>query len=326
MIGGSYGGQNQFAIAGQDDRIDAIIPTITWNDLTYSLAPTPDADRRRQEAVDGPVLRRRHRRRARERPGQPEPIVGCPNFADEACTGALQLNTLGYPDAGTLALARHASVATYLEDIKVPTLLVQGQKDTLFNLQEAVATYRSLQAQGTPVKMVWQSWGHSGSKPVAGELDFGAASLRDSYLGTPLPGLDGPLRRAATAARPPARSSSTSATGSSTTPAPKAGTAIDAAYAGSSTFSGRRPDAVLLRRRRAEGLQGGAVGRLRVLRQRPGRAHVVLRDLRGRGRPGQQQPTDAPGTFVSFTTAPLAGARDVVGSPGSRAADTPAAG
>ena len=39
MIGGSYGGQNQFAIAGQDDRIDAIIPTITWNDLSYSLAP-----------------------------------------------------------------------------------------------------------------------------------------------------------------------------------------------------------------------------------------------------------------------------------------------
>ena len=39
MIGGSYGGQNQFAIAAQDDRIDAIIPTITWNDLSYSLAP-----------------------------------------------------------------------------------------------------------------------------------------------------------------------------------------------------------------------------------------------------------------------------------------------
>ena len=39
MIGGSYGGQNQFAIAAQDDRIDAIIPMITWNDLSYSLAP-----------------------------------------------------------------------------------------------------------------------------------------------------------------------------------------------------------------------------------------------------------------------------------------------
>src|SRR3954452_23691659 len=39
MIGGSYGGQIQFAIAGQDPRVDAIVPQITWNDLSYSLAP-----------------------------------------------------------------------------------------------------------------------------------------------------------------------------------------------------------------------------------------------------------------------------------------------
>ena len=52
-----------------------------------------------------------------------------------------------------------------MKQVKAPTLLVQGQKDTLFNLNEAVATYASLQAQGTPVKMVWQSWGHSGSEP-----------------------------------------------------------------------------------------------------------------------------------------------------------------
>ena len=64
-------------------------------------------------------------------------------------------------------------MATYVKQVKAPTLLVQGQKDTLFNLNEAIATYASLKAQGTPVKMVWQSWGHSGSSPVAGELDFG---------------------------------------------------------------------------------------------------------------------------------------------------------
>ena len=39
MIGGSYGGQIQYAVAMQDPRIDAIIPIITWNDLNYSLAP-----------------------------------------------------------------------------------------------------------------------------------------------------------------------------------------------------------------------------------------------------------------------------------------------
>src|SRR3954453_9202153 len=39
MIGGSYGGQIQFAVAGLDPRVDTIIPIITWNDLSYSLAP-----------------------------------------------------------------------------------------------------------------------------------------------------------------------------------------------------------------------------------------------------------------------------------------------
>src|SRR4051812_2347747 len=36
MIGGSYGGQIQFAIAGLDRRLDTIVPQITWNDLSYS--------------------------------------------------------------------------------------------------------------------------------------------------------------------------------------------------------------------------------------------------------------------------------------------------
>src|SRR5689334_22396799 len=39
MIGGSYGGQIQFAVAGVDHRVDTIVPIITWNDLTYSLGP-----------------------------------------------------------------------------------------------------------------------------------------------------------------------------------------------------------------------------------------------------------------------------------------------
>ncbi len=39
MIGGSYGGEVQFAAAEQDPRLDTIVPIITWNDLTYSLAP-----------------------------------------------------------------------------------------------------------------------------------------------------------------------------------------------------------------------------------------------------------------------------------------------
>jgi ABC-2 type transport system ATP-binding protein len=72
-----------------------------------------------------------------------------------------------------------------MSDVTAPTLLVQGQKDTLFNLQEAAATYRAMQAQGTEVKMIWQSWGHSlGGTPAPGELDLdGTSALRSTYLG-----------------------------------------------------------------------------------------------------------------------------------------------
>ena len=192
MIGGSYGGQVQYAVAMQDKRVDALIPIITWNDLSYSLAPN-NTDFRRGVTYRTPGV---HKRLwtdlffgagiidgVNDAQVDPARNVGCPNFNDRACAAVAELHALGYPGETTLALARHASVSTYASRIKAPTLVVQGQKDTLFNLQEAVATYRALRANGTPARMVWQSWGHSGSAPAPGELDFGADSLRDSYLG-----------------------------------------------------------------------------------------------------------------------------------------------
>ena len=143
MIGGSYGGQVQYAVAMQDQRVDALIPIITWNDLEYSLAPnnadltggvqtaTPGVAKKQWVGlffgggiVDG----------VDDAQVDPTRNVGCPNFADEVCPAAASLNTLGYPDAGTQAIAARSSVATYLERVLAPTLLVQGQKDTLFNL------------------------------------------------------------------------------------------------------------------------------------------------------------------------------------------------
>ena len=182
MIGGSYGGQIQFAVAGIDPRVDTIIPIITWNDLSYSLAPnntsfdhgvtyqTPGVEKAEWTTLffglgiaDGLM----------GATGDPTRVVGpCPNFDDRACGSKAQMDATGAPNDATLLFARHASVESFVNDIKIPTLLAQGQGDTLFNLQEAVATYRSLKAQGTPVKMIWQSWGHSTSDPAPGEFTY----------------------------------------------------------------------------------------------------------------------------------------------------------
>jgi len=191
MIGGSYGGGVQFAAAAVDARLDTIVPLITWNDLTYSLDPnntaqttgvtssTPGAIKlnwglgfsAEGAVVDGlPAAQ-----------SDPSRLYPCPNFADWVCPALVTAGATGFFQPDAIAAARHASVASFMNKIKVPVLLMQGENDTLFNLNEAAATYRALKAQGTPVKMVWHSWGHSGSTPAPGELSLAAPDPATQY-------------------------------------------------------------------------------------------------------------------------------------------------
>ena len=292
MIGGSYGGQIQYAVASQDPRIDAIIPIITWNDLSYSLAPGNVAKKEWVDLffADGIASG------VENGNNDPTTLAGCPNFNDQACVGAAAMNTVGYPDAGTVALAKHASVSSYMSKIKIPTLLVQGQKDTLFNLNEASATYAALKKQGTPVKMVWQSWGHSGSTPAPGELDFGAKSLRDSFLGNRfLDWMNHYVRGTSSASTGPEFAYFRDWVSYDTDPK-YAGTAIAKAYATSSTVNvGSSKTLYFTGNDALTADQGSGHAGLRVLRQRRPRPDVVLRDLRARGRPGEQPAERRPG-------------------------------
>jgi predicted acyl esterase len=97
----------------------------------------------------------------------------CPNFSDEACRIKLTMDATGYADEASVAFARHASVGSYLDSIRIPTMLWQGQADTLFTLREAAATYTALKKRHVPVKMMWQSWGHSNGGARPHEFDLG---------------------------------------------------------------------------------------------------------------------------------------------------------
>jgi predicted acyl esterase len=181
MIGGSYGGEIQFAAADVDPRVDTIVPLITWNDLAYSIDPNNATQVRgvttavpgttklvwgvafsAEGVVDG----------VQGAPNDPSRMAPCPNFADFVCPALVTAGSTGYFQPDTVAAFRHASVTSYMKRIRIPVLLIQGEKDTLFNLNEAIATYQALRAQGTPVKMIWQSWGHSDSAPAPGEIDL----------------------------------------------------------------------------------------------------------------------------------------------------------
>src|SRR3954463_15846068 len=140
MIGGSYGGQIQFAVAGIDPRIDTIIPIITWSDLSYSLAPnntsfdhgvtyqTPGIEKFEwtslffglgiADGIQGASI-------------DPARNVGCPNFDDRACGSKVKMDATGAPNDATLLFSRHASVESFVDGIRIPTLLAQGQADTL---------------------------------------------------------------------------------------------------------------------------------------------------------------------------------------------------
>lgn len=190
MIGGSYGGEVQFAAADVDPRIDTIVPLITWNDLSYSLAPnnttltqgvtssTPGAVKlvwglgfSGEGVADG----------VEGAEDDPSRLMPCPNFPTFVCSALATGGSTGYFQPDTIAAMRHASVSTYMKRIRIPVLLMQGEKDTLFNLNEAAATYRALRRQHTPVKMVWQSWGHSDLTPAHGELNLDSPNPRTQY-------------------------------------------------------------------------------------------------------------------------------------------------
>ncbi|MYW33397.1 CocE/NonD family hydrolase [Streptomyces sp. SID2119] len=196
MIGGSYGGAIQLATASTDPRVDALVPLITWNDLAYALAPT-NTGARTSVTSETPGVFKWQWTNGFYLIGEGQPLLNpsldpsrfnrldCLHFAAQACETIRLLNSGRYPADRTeamLAYARSVSPVSYLERVKAPTLIVQGQADSLFNLNEATATYKTLKAQGTTAKMIWQSWGHSGGQ-VPGELDLSEGNLETSYVG-----------------------------------------------------------------------------------------------------------------------------------------------
>lgn len=328
-IGGSSGGQQQFAIAGIDPRLDTMIPEETWNDLDHALTPN--------NAVQGPAL-------SGAQPGifkvgwesifvalglgykvaNPADLATtttCGDWQPWVCQSYAEQSTLGYPSAVSRAHFRHWSVANYIAKIRIPVLLAQGENDSLFTLGEAAQNYRTLRAQGVPVRMLFQSWGHSNSTPVPGELTSGtstpnSANLYDSVEGTIFSDwfahwlLDkptdlGPALRYFQADR--------YVTPSSTASAASAHRAAAAAYASSPTY----PVAGSLRlylsggssliRSRAEVKQGSTT----FLATGSGAATNGAETVAGDSSPQ----FDTPGTFAAWQTPPLTTGVDLVGIP-----------
>jgi len=191
MLGGSYAGAVQLAAAAVDPRIDALVPMITWNDLSAALFPN-DTARTSGVSSSTPGAMKLHWTLGLGLAGMVTgsgkddtsllTSPGCDRFIQVVCPTLLTGVVQGYPSASQRASLERVSPVSYLAKVEAPTLLIQGEHDTLFDLDQAAATYETLHAQGTPVQMIWQQPGHSDGAVVPGDWDYSAPDPQTQYL------------------------------------------------------------------------------------------------------------------------------------------------
>jgi ABC-2 type transport system ATP-binding protein len=143
VAGASYGGAIALLAAGHDQRVDAIAPSITYWNLADALFP------------DG-VFKKLWAGVFVTTGG------GCARFEPALCRMYERVAESGIPDARARALLAQRSPSAVADRIKVPTLLVQGQTDSLFPLGQADAAARAVRANGAPVDVDWIAGGHDG--------------------------------------------------------------------------------------------------------------------------------------------------------------------
>ncbi|MCY1142685.1 alpha/beta fold hydrolase [Actinoplanes sp. Pm04-4] len=191
VVGGSYGGALALMLAGQDQRVDAIVPSITWNDLTTVFLPQSADTSATGVFKKGWAGVFFGNGGAVPSEGAVAPPTGinvdpaCGRFAADVCKAYLDVATSGSPDQSTIDLLRRSSPAATVGQIKAPTLLVQGAVDTLFPLSEADANARSIAATGTPVRVAWFAGGHDGGVGPQSDQDrvkFLTAQWLDHYV------------------------------------------------------------------------------------------------------------------------------------------------
>lgn len=181
VTGASYGGALSLLLAGYDRRVDAIAPVITWNDLGQALfpqaattAPLPqDTPARGAFGPDGVFKRGWAGVFFGSDTGRPAAggSLTCGRFDAGVCAAYTDAATSGRLSPTTAALLARSSPASVTDRIAAPTLLVQGEQDTLFGLDQADANARQIAAHGTPVEVAWYAGGHDGGAPDQGVRD-----------------------------------------------------------------------------------------------------------------------------------------------------------
>ncbi|MFI5068122.1 MAG: CocE/NonD family hydrolase, partial [Streptosporangiales bacterium] len=331
IAGASYGGALALLAAAYDHRIDAIVPQSTWYNLATALFPdaaggSPAAGVFKKQwagllftagsagSAAGAVTGAGGSAAAGGVTGAGASAAAahsvqqalCGRFLPAVCAMYQQVATLGRATPQAVALLLRSSPASVASRIHAPTLLIQGETDSLFGLDQANSNFQALRHNGTPVDMVWFAGGHDGGNQETSRITQLTVQWFDRWLKT--------------ARRPGGGRSGTGSSGAgqggngdSGTGQPGFAVSRDLGY---DPNSGQQVLGVATAPA-YPGLGGTrhAVlplsGRVQTVLNPPGGAPPSMSVLPGLG----GVPVDIPGQNAAFTSAPLAAPLQVTGSP-----------
>ncbi|KQV12523.1 MULTISPECIES: alpha/beta fold hydrolase [unclassified Kitasatospora] len=185
ITGASYGGGAALLGAAYDPRIDAVSSQITWWNLNEALFPQAvgGADGVFKKLWAGIFFTTGSAGGLTGgQPKQQDGPVGCGRFSDELCAMYDRVATTGRADAEAVGLLDRSSPSSVAARIKVPTLVVQGQQDSLFPLDQGDRIAKAVAANGAPVAVDWFAGGHDGGTETSERVEGRVAAWFDHYL------------------------------------------------------------------------------------------------------------------------------------------------
>ena len=182
ITGSSYGGAIALLAAAYDHRIDAIVPQATWYNLASALFPdaasgglvnglpakgtpakgTPANGVFKKQWAGLLFTQGTTASSTGTTPATGVPAALCGRFLPALCAMYQQVATLGRATPQAISLLERSSPSSVASRIDVPTLLIQGEDDSLFGLDQANANDQAIRRNGAPVDMVWFAGGHDG--------------------------------------------------------------------------------------------------------------------------------------------------------------------
>lgn len=160
IMGSSYGGANALMTASADPRIDAVVADITWNSLENALFPQ-SAENTKES---GPFKKVWAGTFFSAVSLQSAYLGECGSFVQSWCDAYRNAVINGAPSARERELLASVSPENFASTITAPTLLSQGQADSLFPLTESLKTAQIISKAHpqTPLSMIWHAAGHDG--------------------------------------------------------------------------------------------------------------------------------------------------------------------